>query len=184
MANPNSLAGKTPAQTYQDVFYINNSNNGLDSIPRILYSGNGLPTTISISDDKFAVDCNYANIQRPTFSRPATLALSATHAATGAYVVDLSIANFYVLTLEGNISSMSVGGFPFVDGIERAIELTFFIIQGMSGSFTVSWPSGTKWAGGVPPVLTTTKGLTDVIGLFTVVAGVGGSGFVEVVGWN
>jgi hypothetical protein len=40
------------------------------------------------------------------------------------------------------------------------------IVQGGSGSYTVTWPAGTKWAGGTPPTLTTTVGGIDLISVY------------------
>lgn len=37
------------------------------------------------------------------------------------------------------------------------------LIQGGSGSYTVTWPSNLKWPGGSAPTLTTTVGAWDII---------------------
>tara|TARA_B100000614_G_scaffold262909_1_gene300773 strand:+ start:236508 stop:237062 length:555 start_codon:yes stop_codon:yes gene_type:complete len=168
MPDPNALEGKQPAQTYQDLFHLNNSNNGLDGTLRYIYSANGTVTTLQISDEAFAADCNYQNIARPTLVRPAEKALSVTQATSDPYAVDLANGNTFDITLEGSITTMTITGLPPDDGVTRAVEVTFILTQAGAGSFTVSWPSGTKWAGGTAPTLTTTAGRIDIIKLLTV----------------
>lgn len=45
-------------------------------------------------------------------------------------------------------------------------NLILKLIQGGSGSYTVTWPGDVNWAGGVPPVLTTTVGAVDIISFY------------------
>ena len=45
-----SLTGKSPSETYKDILYVNNSNNGVDSATRGIRSGNGSSTAMAISD--------------------------------------------------------------------------------------------------------------------------------------
>jgi len=42
----------------------------------------------------------------------------------------------------------------------------FELIQGGSGSYTITWPASVKWSGGTAPTLTTTVGKTDIVTLF------------------
>ena len=179
MADPNALEGKTPANGYQDLFHLNNSNNGVDSTIRTIYSGNGTPTTLQISDDSFSADCNYKIIYRPTFQQATHKALSLTHSGAGSLVVNLQNGPVLNITLEANITSMSVSNIYSDDGIERLIEIIFILIQGGAGGFTVAWPSGTKWAGGAAPTLTVTAGSADIIRLLSVDRGTTWYGFVE-----
>ena len=51
-----SLTGKSPSETYKDIIYVNNSNNGVASgNPRPLKSGNGTQSSLSIDDRSLQV---------------------------------------------------------------------------------------------------------------------------------
>lgn len=44
-----------------------------------------------------------------------------------------------------------------------AKRITLLIVQGGSGSYTMAWPSGTKWPAGTAPTLTTAVGSVDAV---------------------
>ena len=56
-----SFTGKSPADTYKDILNIDNSNSGVDSTARIVESGNGSETAISLSDRSLKVKSNTNN---------------------------------------------------------------------------------------------------------------------------
>jgi len=45
-----SLTNKSPSETYKDLMYVDNSNNGVDSTKRAVKSGEGSSSAISVSD--------------------------------------------------------------------------------------------------------------------------------------
>ena len=45
-----SLTGKSPADTYKDITYVDNNNSGVDSTLRQVKTGNGSSTALSVSD--------------------------------------------------------------------------------------------------------------------------------------
>ena len=45
-----SFTGKSPADTYNDITYLDNSNSGVDSTVRSIKTGNGADTSLSVSD--------------------------------------------------------------------------------------------------------------------------------------
>lgn len=45
-----ALTNKSPSETYKDLLYVDNSNSGIDSTARVVKSGNGNSTSISVSD--------------------------------------------------------------------------------------------------------------------------------------
>jgi len=49
--------------------------------------------------------------------------------------------------------------------------LTLLLVQGGSGSYTVTWPTTTLWAAGSAPTLTTTVGGKDLVMLSTIDGG-------------
>lgn len=52
------------------------------------------------------------------------------------------------------------------------------IIQGGSGSYTITWPSGIKWDNGSPPTLSTAVGAIDTIIIHCTTAGSAYRGYV------
>lgn len=85
-----------------------------------------------------------------------------TFSATPAW--DLS-TSLHQMTLTANITSMTV--------TNETVGQTFVIrlVQGGSGSYTASWFTTVKWAGGSTPTLTTTVGKADVFGFIVTSAG-------------
>ena len=45
-----SLTGKSPADTYKDITYVDNNNSGVDSTVRDIKTGNGSSTSLKVSD--------------------------------------------------------------------------------------------------------------------------------------
>ena len=56
-----SLTGKTPASTYKDLLYVDNSNTGVDSTSRSVKSGNGTESSLLVSDRSLKVKSNTNN---------------------------------------------------------------------------------------------------------------------------
>ena len=56
-----SLTGKTPKDTYKDLLYADNSNNGLDFALRKIKSGNGSDSSLFVSDRSLKVASNTNN---------------------------------------------------------------------------------------------------------------------------
>ena len=77
--------------------------------------------------------------------------------ATGTLGLDLSLYNFFNLTMTGNIT-VSPTNVP----ASKAVTLTIIARQDATGGRTITWPAGTKWPGGVVPPATTTANATDL----------------------
>ena len=56
-----SFTGKSPSETYKDIIQIDNSNSGVDSTSRILKTGEGSTTALSLSDRSLQVKSNTNN---------------------------------------------------------------------------------------------------------------------------
>ena len=56
-----SLTGKSPADTYKDITYVDNNNSGVDGTLRSVKSGNGSSTAISLSDRALKVQSTTDN---------------------------------------------------------------------------------------------------------------------------
>ena len=69
---------------------------------------------------------------------------------------DLSISNLHAVVLTGTGSILTTSG----DTVGQEFQIT--MIQDSTGSRTVLWWSGIKWAGGSAPTLTTTANKADI----------------------
>jgi hypothetical protein len=93
----------------------------------------------------------------------------------GATSINLDAAAYYVVTMTGNVTSLS---FSAVPASPQAFAVTMEIVQGGAGSYTITWPGSIKWPSNVAPVLTTTVGKIDVVTLVTRDGGTSWLGFV------
>ena len=89
------------------------------------------------------------------------------YTASGTTSVSYKAAHVHKITLTGSITPTFSGA---TSGI--ACGLTLYLVQGGSGSYTVTWPSSVLFPGGNDPTLSTTVGATDVVVMETVDGGV------------
>lgn len=88
--------------------------------------------------------------------------INANTATTGATTLDISSGNFFNLTLTGNTT------FTFSNApSSRMVSFTIVAKQDATGGRTITWPSGTKWPGGVAPPATTTANAIDIWSVMT-----------------
>lgn len=77
----------------------------------------------------------------------------------GNYTIDLATGNFFTRTFTSD-SAISVTNVPTTGTSQSVIlELT------NAGAYAITWPAGTQWTEGIPPVLTATG--MDIVGLYT-----------------
>lgn len=84
-------------------------------------------------------------------------------AATGTWTMDCGAANFFDLTLTGNITISPTNVPPST----RVWSGSIAAKQDATGGRTITWPSGTKWPGGVAPPATTTANAIDIWSIMT-----------------
>jgi hypothetical protein len=84
-------------------------------------------------------------------------------AATGSYSLDCGAANFFDLTLTGNITIAPTN----VPPATRMWAGTIAAKQDATGTRTITWPAGSKYPGGVAPPATTTANALDIWSLMT-----------------
>ena len=102
-----------------------------------------------------ALAATQATTVEPGAVAPAVVGL--TDAATIA--VDASLGNDFRVTIAGN-RTMGTPANP-ADGQ----QIIFQVTQGTGGSFTLTWDSGYEFSAALPqPTLSTTAGLTDLLG--------------------
>jgi hypothetical protein len=88
--------------------------------------------------------------------------INANTASTGATTLDLSSGNFFNLTLTGNVT-FTYSNVP----TGRMVAFTIVAKQDATGGRTITWPSGTKWPGGVAPPATTSANAIDIWSVMT-----------------
>ena len=84
-------------------------------------------------------------------------------AATGTFSLDCGAANFFDLTLTGNITISPTN----VPPATRVWSGSIAAKQDATGGRTITWPAGTKYAGGVVPPATTTANALDIWSIMT-----------------
>jgi len=84
-------------------------------------------------------------------------------AATGTFTMNCLASNFFDLTLTGNITISPTN----VPPATRVWSGTIAAKQDATGGRTITWPAGTKYAGGVSPPATTTANALDIWSIMT-----------------
>jgi len=93
-----------------------------------------------------------------TYIKASAEAIITNATVTGTVNVDWGVTSISSYTLTGSPT------FTF-SGASTGQTMTFFLTQGGSGSYTVTWPT-MRWSGGTAPTLTTTVGKMDIITIF------------------
>jgi len=161
----NELGSKTPAQSHNDLFYLNNSNSGVDDNMRYLYSGNGIKTTIQISEDAFAVDFNKGSCKKPLldcyFVKPND---AGTIAAT--YQISTSAGNIQKIRLSSNTTLSILSNL----NTAAAFEMTLLVEQS-TGGHNITFSGNFKRPGASSISLSATADAVDVLKLISVDGG-------------
>ena len=88
---------------------------------------------------------------------------------SGTVTLDLAQGNFFEFTLTEDVTGWTFSN-PATSG--TASSWIIKIQQRASGTgFTVAYPSGVKWAGGVDHVMSTGNGAIDIVSMFTIDGG-------------
>ena len=85
--------------------------------------------------------------------------LRETVVAMAANVIDLSLGNVFTKTITG-ATTLTISGVDATVGVTN----NFVLKLTNGGAGTITWPGGTKWAGGTAPTLTT-SGKDTIIGI-------------------
>lgn len=146
--------------------------NGIFSNPAVASAvdadlwGGILNSNFNIADTQTttrAYDLNFADfiLSRPKISDFGEVVASAASAAN-AITLDFSTAQHFKTTLSENITTVTLSNPSPANTVAGYI---WFLKQGGSGSYTVTWPAAVVWPSGNAPVLTTTVGQTDRVTL-------------------
>lgn len=126
-------------------------------------AGGGGGAVTSVAGRTGDVTLTQADVAGAATQYDPLLTVAASGASTGGSiastgVMDITLTANTTLTLSGAVTGQSWG-------------VTLILRQDATGSRTVSWPSGTKWAGGAAPTLSTAANSVDIVSLFSVDGG-------------
>ena len=83
--------------------------------------------------------------------------------AAGAITLDLSLSNTFKVTLDANITSITVSNWT----ASKSTPVTLRLTQDGTGGRTVALPAGWKWSYGTAPTITATLSKTDLVSLYS-----------------
>jgi len=92
----------------------------------------------------------------------ATSAINALGNQTGSISIDISANDTFSLTLTGNLTISS-----FTNRPSNPYGFTIITTQDATGGRSITWPTGSKYAGGVAPPITTTANAVDIWNVYT-----------------
>jgi hypothetical protein len=83
--------------------------------------------------------------------------------STNTLALDLNNGNHFAVSLTANITTFTVSNVP-TSGKAAAVVVVFTADGTLR---TITWPSGTVWAGGTAPTMTSTNNKRDIVSLYT-----------------
>lgn len=90
--------------------------------------------------------------------------LSVASIASNILTIDLSSGNLFTCSLDSNIDTLTITNIPATSSDSIGFTL-IFTADGTARS--VNWPLSIKWAGSLPPTLTTTNNKQDIFSFIT-----------------
>lgn len=162
----NKLGGKTPAQTHNDLFYINNSNSGIDSTLRPIYSGNGTASKIKVSTDKCEIDFNKGLSNNPVLYNYHVKSTD----------IGAVPSTYQIKMIDGNLQKINILGdttLSISSSIDTNVgaEITLIVLQ-LAENKKLLFSSNVKTTNGNVIDLSGTINETDIIKIITVNAGI------------
>jgi hypothetical protein len=114
-----------------------------------------------------------ATLDKGTFKNYKEIYTSPT-ISTGQLTLDLSLGNIFNVSLNGNITTMTITNIP-----SSSFTANFSLIFTADGTArAVAWTSSIKWPSGIAPTLTSTNGKRDAFAFVTLDGGTNWYGFV------
>jgi len=99
---------------------------------------------------------------------------SAQSITAGALTVNLALGTLFAVTLSSNMSTLTISNVPAAGSVGQFS----LVITANGSSFTWTWPTTFKWAGGSAPTLSTGNNKKDVLSFITDDGGSTWLGFV------
>lgn len=153
------IGNKTPAQIYNDLFYLNNSNIGIDSEVRSVYSGNGVATPLKIGVEKMEADFGKGSLKTPTIDSY-HLRFNDIGDVTGNYQISTTGGNIQKMRLTGNVSLTVLSNVE----VDTAFEITLIVEQSV-GNNSIVFPNEFKTTGHTSISFSANPGSIDILKL-------------------
>jgi hypothetical protein len=159
------IGSKTPAQTHNDLFYLNNNNIGLDATLRTVYSGNGEETKIELSKTQCKIDFGKGACIKPVLEN---YRIKSNNIGTIPNSYELKIIN-------GNIQKIDVSEDVTLSitadlDTDTGVEITLLVNQ-MANDKKISFNGNVKTPNGTSIDLSGDTGSLDIIKIITMDAG-------------
>jgi hypothetical protein len=150
-------------------------NNFTDGLFNGLLAANSISTTGTIAATfNGLVDMNFNTLVEPTLKYYNEVLASPT-ISTNVLTLDLSTAQVFTVSLNANITTLTISNTPAT--ANRSIGFTL-IFTADGTARTVTWGSAVKWANNDPPALTSTNGKKDILSFVSPDGGTNWYGFI------
>ena len=161
------LTSKTPGNTYKDLFHLNNSNNGIDSTLRSIYSGNGTVTKLKLSETKCEIDFNQGECKKALLRAPYYVIYDV-GTTSGAVALNISNGSIQKVTLKGNITGITISS-----DMDSSVGCEFILLlQQTTGTHTLALSSSIyKTPGGSSITLSSNASGLDILRFLTINGG-------------
>lgn len=161
----NKIGSKTPAQTHNDLFYLNNGNSGIDQTLRVLYSGNGEQTKIKISQEKAEIDFNTGDCKKPNIQQY-TVSATDKGLVPSSYQIKLLDGNIQKINIDNDTTFSIAATIPANSGT----DFTLLILK-LAADKKINFSGNVKVPSGGFIQMSNSINTVDVIKLVTVDAG-------------
>lgn len=155
------IGDKTPAQIYNDLFYLNNANRGIDGEARYLYSGNGVPTPLKIGAEIIEADFNKGSLKAPVIDSY-HLRFNDIGNKTGSHQISTTGGNIQKIRLIGNVALTILSNVSETN----AFEITL-IVEQSDGNHSITFPNNFKTTADASISFSSNAGALDVLKLIT-----------------
>jgi hypothetical protein len=136
--------------------------------------GSGFGATGATSSFFSGLDLNFNTLIDPSF-RYYNETTSSPSISTNTLTLDLSSAQVFNVSLNANITTLTISNTPSTSN--RAIGFTL-IFTADGTARTVTWPAEVKWANNDPPSLTSTNNKRDILSFMSPDNGTTWFGFI------
>lgn len=155
------IGDKTPAQIHNDLFYLNNSNRGIESEPRVVYSGNGVATPLKLGIEQMEADFNQGELKTPVINSY-HLRFNDIGEISGSYQVSTTGGNVQKVVLTGNVVMTILSNVS----LSNAFEFTL-VVEQSSGGHSITFPNSFKTASHLSITFSTNSGAIDILKFLT-----------------
>lgn len=151
LISSNSDTAYTNAVSYVDnKLYVNTSQLSANLSLYALLTSPTFTGTVSTANLTVtnSINASSVSVNNNLYSQTTTnKTLQATINGSNVLALDLAQSNFFTITLDKNVSTITISNIP-------ASVVTFFTMSfNIQGTYTIAWPASFKWKDGTPPTI-------------------------------